>query len=188
MSEQSAQNTDTVVTSGSVGRGNRFNIPLPNKRLTIVVIILLLLGAAVWGIKAYHDSHTLKFPRPNMSTDQKYHYLADKGDYKGAEKILGDAFQKATTKLDKANLSFEQSALALQFKDTKNAKLYADQALKAYPGYSDAYAAEAYVAMAQGDKNAAKKYWQQAIDHIDPNRPGANIVKIDYQAALDAIK
>ena len=156
-------------------------------RTTLIILALIVLAGVAWGIKLYHDKHAIKFPPAVKSTEQKYHYLANQGNYGAAEGVLSGALKTAKTKEDKANIYFEQSGVAIQFKHYEDAKKYADKALEVDPGYSDAYAAEAFVATAQGDKTAAKKYWQQAIAHLDPNRPAANIIKRDYQTNLDSL-
>lgn len=158
-------------------------------KLLIIVLIFVSAGGLVW--QAQKNSSRLaamSYAVEGLSPTQKAQYYSDNGEYKLAEKIWQDELSKATDTPTKLNIYYMQSAIAVKFKNYKDAKIYADKALKLAPKSNITYVALARLAQAQGDKASAKKYWQQAIKFIDPKNPAINLIQEDYQASLDALK
>ncbi len=155
-----------------------------HKFVSLLCIVVLLVGFTTTYLVI---RNRVKLP-PGLTTDQQYNYLADHHDYKGAEKILEKKLQSAKTKSDKVAIYSKQSALALKFDDIKAAKTYVDKALQLDPNDISTFTAAAYLAQASGDKTLAKHYWQEAIDHLNPNVNGYNLIKNDLQISLENVK
>lgn len=158
-------------------------------KLLIVILIFVSVGGLIWqGYKNNSRLEAMSYAVEGLSPTQKAQYYSDMGEYKIAEKIWQDELAKTTDTPTKLNIYYMQSAIAVKFKNYKDAKIYADKALKLAPKSNITYVALARLAQAQGDKVSAKKYWQQAIKFIDPKNPAINLIQEDYQASLDALK
>lgn len=167
--------------------------PKEKKRKTIKLLIIVLIfvsaGGLVWqGHKENLRLAAMSYAVDGLSPTQKAQYYSDNGEYKIAQKIWQDQLAKTTDTPTKLSIYYMQSAIAVKFKNYKDAKKYADKALNLAPKSNITYVALAQLAQAQGDKVSAKKYWQQAIKFIDPKNPVAGLIERDYQTSLDALK
>lgn len=166
------------------------------KRYAIGLVAFVLVAAVIGGLLWWNHRQTVRNQHlaymssfvDGLAPAQKAQYYSDQGEYKIAEKIWQDELSKTTDTPTKLSLYFLQSALAVKFKNYNDAKKYATEALVLSPKSSTPYVSLAQMAQAQGDKAAARQYWQQAINLIDPNDPAANLIKIDYQYNLDKLK
>lgn len=205
----SAQNKQGVVAAKSTGivvgdgkhHRRRYNLHL--KLVAVVLVACVVLGAVGWGVyrlvatftrPASKVASTSKQNAPSkpdvsqLNTEEKYHYLADTGNYAGAEQALESQLAGAQDTTSKLAIYSQQSAVALQFKKYDDAKAYADKALQLDPNSDIPYATLAYWAQAQGDKKSAESYWQQAIDKLDPALPQYSLLKRQYQSSLQGLE
>ena len=178
--------------------GARFaKISLRGKKRTVISLIaIVLIVATAIGLVGQYKKYNARNQQlvvmsnvvEGLSTSQKAQYYSDQGEYAMAEKIWQDQLAKTTDTPTKLNIDYIQSAIAVKFKNYKDAKKYADKALTLAPKSSTPYVALAHLAQAQGDKVLARQYWQQAIKFIDQNAPASNQILRDYQAGLDELK
>jgi tetratricopeptide (TPR) repeat protein len=150
--------------------------------LILVMFAILILGSNKQPNKTQQSAANIK-----LTTEQKYHSLANQGKYGQAEQVLEDELAKAKTKNEKVAVYFQQSAVALQFKKYTDAQNYANKAVKLDPSNSNSYVALAQVAAAQEDKNTARNYWQQAINHLDKSKPQYNLTLRQYKTNIQGL-
>ena len=177
---------DKTVVFGKVGKVSSILTDGWRKKIIVIVVAVLILGLA--GFAVYSHFRGPKNPdHVDLSTLtplQKAQYFGDVGDYKAAQGVWKGQLKGAKTTADKVGVYYQQSALALKTKHYEDAKKYAEQAKKLAPHSNVPYAALAELAEAQGDKKTAKTNWQLAIDNLDPNTPGANLILLGYKARL----
>lgn len=156
--------------------------------IATVAIVGVIVGAFIY-IPKWQLDHRVNSPAlKGFSTAQKVQYFKDRNDYEAANKVLQNDLTKTSDSKAQASLYAQLAALAVRSKDYKNAHTYADKIAKLIPNAPMPYVVQAQLAEAEGNKTAAKKYWQQAIAHIDPKADAANLIKLDYQRELDALK
>lgn len=171
-------------------QSNRYS--LKHKKFVVVlalVIIMLMVGGL--GYKIYKRGFSPTQSSSNSASitpTQKAQYLADQGKYVAAEKVWQEQLANAKDQQTKLGIYYQQASLASRFKHYDDAKKYAEEAKQLAPNSSTSYVALAHMAESQGDKVAAKQYWQQAINHLDPNALGYNLILRDYQSSLDSLK
>ncbi len=149
-----------------------------------LIIILLVAGILIY---IYRPGREPAIPT-NITPTQKAQYLADQGEYDAAQAAWQRQLAGAGDQQTTLGIYYQQSALALKFKRYDDAKKYAEQAKTLAPKSPTPYVALAQLAQAQGDKSAARQYWQQAIAQLDPASPTYNLIKRDYQSSLDSLK
>ena len=76
----------------------------------------------------------------------------------------------------------------MKFKKYDQAKQYAQEAQKVSQESHVPYVALAHIAEAQREKTKAQQYWQQAIDKLNPNIVGYELMLRDYKTSLEALK
>lgn len=166
------------------------------KLLGVVLFVFVVLACGAWYIFSRSSDSpsstaaksTVNAPPANTSLEQQAQYYADEGQYQSAEQSWQKKLTGTSDASDKVAIYYQQSTLAVQFKKYADAKKYADEALSLAPNSPEPYVALAQLAEAQNNTPLAKQYWQQAINHVNMNVPGWNMVKSDYQSHLDALK
>ena len=180
------------IQTGSFGSRN----PLKGDYTKIAKVVLgsALVIAAI-AIGAYFiQSSKFATPKPkyyippHLTLNQQAQYLADHNQYQPAIQIYQQELASAKDTTTKLNTYFYMSALAMRFKDYGNAILYANEAKLIDSKSTTAYVALAQIYTAEGNKTSAKQYWQQAINHLDPNQPGYNLIKLDYENSIASLK
>lgn len=171
------------------------NNPKPKTRKRLIIIVVVLLVVIVVSLLLYfYHFHNHKVISKAQSTSQKltpyqqYQVLANQGKYASAEQVLKQQLAKTTNVNDKITIYYQQSDLALSFKQYTDAEKYANEAKKLAPNSATPYVALAQLAAAQGNKTLAKQDWQQAITNLNPNVTGYNLIKQEYQTNLDALQ
>ncbi len=158
-------------------------------RYLVIILIVSVVGGLIWQHQKNNSRlAAMSYAVDGLSPSQKSQYYSSNGEYKLAEKVWQDQLAKTSDTPTQLSIYYMQSSVALKFKKYTDAQKYATQALKLAPTSSTAYVSLAQLAQAQGDKTSAKIFWQQAIKNIDPKNPASNLIKIDYQASLDALK
>lgn len=158
-------------------------------KIATIALLILVVGGFVWQYQQRNARlAAMSSVVEGLAPAQQAQYYSDQGEYKIAEKIWQDQMAKTTDTPTKLNIYYMQSAIAVKFKNYKDAKKYADEALTLAPKSSAPYVALAQLAQAQGDKVTARQNWQQAIKFIDPKNPASNLIQRDYQSSLDALK
>lgn len=194
---KSAHIAGSVNTGMTIGSGQHAErIHFQAKLLGVTLFIIIILAAGVWYVFWRSSSSTpgttvtstASAPPANTSLEQQAQYYADEGQYQSAEQSWQKKLASTTNASDKVAIYYQQSALAVQFKKYADAKKYADEALSLSPDSPGPYAALAQLAEAQNNIPLAKQYWQQAINHVNTNMPGYNIIQSDYKSHLDALK
>lgn len=207
----SAQNKQEAVTAKNrsmvVGDGkhHRRRLDLHLRVVSLIVGCLIVVGLIGWGgVVAFRYIHTStkaaspstskehenspKVDLNSLNTEEKYHYLADSGDYGAAEQALEAALPGAKDKTSRLSIYSQQSAVALQFKKYDDAKAYADKALQLDSGSTIPYVTLAHWAGAQGNKTLAIEYWQQAISRLDKSAPQYSLLQQEYEANVRSLE
>lgn len=170
--------------------GSSATVSARSYRKFAVALTLVLLIGGIGGYQLYqwHQHEKLKASVAGLTGVQQAQTLSDAGHYGVAQGILQAQLDKATSKQAKLDIYYQQVGLALQFKNFKDADKYAKAAENLDAGSTTPYVALAHTAENQGDKSAARQYWQQAIGHLDKNDPAYNLKLHDYQSSLDSLK
>lgn len=173
------------IQTGSFGSRNPLKVnynKIAKLALAVAVIIAAVATSAYFIQTSKYTPPKLKYYMPaNLSSNQKALYLANNNQYQEAVQVYVKELAHTNNTSDKLNIYGYMEALAIRFKDYNSAQLYANDA-KSIDSKSPApYVYLAELASAEGNKNAAKQYWQQAINYLDPNQLGYNMIKADYQ-------
>lgn len=176
MSEENQNVTEPPVREG---------IRLRSKILALSTAVLV--AAAIGGFILYknHTKSTIVLP-PNLTLSQQSDYLAYKGDYKGAQKIIAGQVAKAPNATAKAGLYLQQATIALNAKNYADAKKYAQSAESLQPNDNTA-SLLGYIAAQTGNKATAKQYYQKAIDRLDKNAESYNGTLQAYQTSMQEL-
>ncbi len=162
----------------------------PASLISIVVVLIVLITAGIYFMQRSRSTSpkvTYNIPA-NLTPNQKALYLANSNQYQAAMQVYKQELTDTNSSSSKLNIYFMMSALALRFNDYSNARLYANEAKLLVPKSSDPYVSLAQLATAEGNASAAKQYWQEAINNLDPNQPGYNLIKEDYQRSMAELK
>ncbi|HSX36507.1 MAG TPA: tetratricopeptide repeat protein [Patescibacteria group bacterium] len=175
--------TKNVIVSAVTNKKKRKSVVIA------LVVLLILLGVSAFIV---YWSHKPKNPYhvdlTKLTPSQQAQYLSDAGDYRNAEKVWDKELLKAKDTQSKLDIYAYQAAIATKTQHYEDAKKYAEKALELSPNSDIPHVSLAELAQAQGDKVTAKKEWQLAIEHLDKNRPGYNLILRDYTASLGALK
>lgn len=176
MSEENQKVTEPAVREG---------VRLRSKILMLSVAIVVV--AAIVGAVVYKNQTKNKIVLPpNLTASQQSDYLADKGDYGAAQKIVAGQITKAPNSTAKTGLYLQQATIALNAKNYADTKKYAQAAESLQPNDNTA-SLLGYVAAQTGDKATAKQYYQKAIDRLDKNAKSYNTSLQDYRTRLQEI-
>lgn len=166
--------------------------------LIFCVLVFAGIVGALYAVREHRDTNSsttstaakraVTTPPAGTTPDQQAQYYADEGQYQDAEKSWNAQLAGATDTSAKIAIYYQQAAVAIQFKKYGDAKNYADDIKQLSPDAPDSYVVLAQLAQAQNNIPQAKQYWQQAIDHVNPNTPGSTMIKSDYTNQRDALK
>lgn len=170
--------TKNIITSAVAGKKNW-------KLFIFILAVLVVIGTGTYYL---HHKFAHHVDLSNRTPMQKAEYYEATGNYKAAEKVWDTDLASTKDVQSKVAIYYQQSALATNTQHYKDAKTYAEKAQKLAPNSSVPYVALAELAQAQGDKATARKDWQQAIAHVDPNAPGANLLLRDYKVKLESVR
>jgi len=176
MSEENQNATEPIVRKGIRPR---------SKILAIIAFVLVAVAIAGFIIYEYQTRTKIVLP-PHLTASQQSDYLANKGDYSAAQKIVVQQIAKAPNSTAKAGLYMQQATIALNAKNYVDAKKYAQAAESLQPGDNTA-SLLGYIASQTGDKAAAKQYYQKAIDRLDKTAESYNASLQDYQTHLQEL-
>jgi len=154
----------------------------------LVLIVLAIILAIIFANRRSANYEPPVTPPKGITSSQKAIFEENHGQYANAEQAWQSQLSSTSTTEDKLNIYFEQSSTALQFKKYQDATNYANQAMSLNPNSSIPYVALANISMEEGNNAQAKQYWQQAINKLNPNDPGYNIMLEEYTQSLESIK
>lgn len=166
------------------------NRPISKKALFLLtgLFLVIVILFSQYVIKRYNQEKAISAIPKGLSTQQKAIYLSDKNNYEAAQTVWNKQLESSNSKTDKLNVYYQQSAIALKFGKYNDANKYANKAEQIDSNSATAYVAFAHIAEKQGDVEKARDYWRQAITKLDPNAPGYNLIKRDYQESLNSLK
>ena len=157
------------------------------RRAKILVLgVGILLVCAITGFVLYKNQTRNPVVPPHLTASQQSDYLAYKGDYGAAQKIVAGQITKAPNSIAKAGLYLQQASIALNAKNYADAKIYAQAAESLQPNDNTA-SLLGYIAAQTGDKATAKQYYQKAIDRLDKDAKSYNASLQDYQTRLQEL-
>ncbi len=180
------------IQTGNFGRERR----LSGKTLKFVGLALGFVVVGVGTYLAVYASQSHKYQPPplsyyvpaNLTPGEQANYLANHNHYQAAVQVWQQQLAHTTNITSKINIYFMLSSLALKFKKYTDAILYANEAKILDTSSPAPYVALAQVAEAESKFSLAKQYLQQAISHLNPNQPGYNLIKADYQSEITSLK
>lgn len=179
------------VTTGVVDKGS---LRHSRKLLIAGIAFLLVIGAAAaiyYFVSkkeeaAIAPSKVLSSEKVTDAYEQAY-----QGDYAEAQRAIDESISKASDPDDKSGGYMTQAGLAMNAGKYEDAKKYALKAEQASPTDGTA-ALLGDIAMRLGDKSAAQKYYQQAIDRLEARAktPSPSIPQLrkSYATKLEAAK
>jgi predicted negative regulator of RcsB-dependent stress response len=165
----SAKNTSAVVVGNGRVRG------LSRRTLVLIIGTAVILAAVLSGLwlTGVFDRKQSAVTSTTKNTDNKVatsaYADAMNGEYAQAQQSLDAEAAKQGSKADTARIYITQSALAFNANKFDEAKTYATRAEQAYPSDSSAELL-GDIAMKQGDKASASKYYKLAIGRLDKSK------------------
>ena len=155
--------------------------------LTVVVVLLIALGTFLY-LHLHKTTQSHIYMPANMTLTQKAIYLSEHNQYAEAQQVWQQQLTSTSNTQTKLGILYQLSALALEYNHYSVALKYANEADRLSPNSPAPFVAYAQLATQQRNYAAAKQYWQDAIDRLNPNTSYYNITKYEYQSAMDSLQ
>jgi len=169
---------DVVVGDNNLNKPSRFSFIKKNKWQLFVILIFIIIAVATFFVFFNKNDSKYSVGQGRINTKS----------YNSKQKELKDQLKIGATDQEKTDIYFKLMSEALQNNNITDATVYAND-IKNVSGKSDTfYASMAYISEAKNDKAQAIQYWQKAIDVLDPNIEGYNLIKNDYQISINELK
>lgn len=193
MSKQAAEGSNS--NSGIVvGGKRRSKTALRIKLVALGVVIVLIAGLTIL-ITTILTKKTVdttannkdSASQQNLTLEQQASKLAYEGKYTEAQQLLDTKVKASNDKSTQQEIYRQQATVAFNARNYKDALGYAQkaEAVKPVAGTADLLG---QIAAAMGDKPAAQRYFQKAIDRLDPNAENYASAYRTYQKELQAVK
>lgn len=157
--------------------------------LIVMIAVIACAAVVVYFVKDVPPKKVVTvYVPPHLTVSEQVQYLTNHNEYQAAEQIWQQQFSKANSIQTREEIYFSQVSTALHFKQYKDALHYAKTAETLDPKSPAPYTEFAQIAQDEGNNALAKSYWRQAINHLNPNQPGYNLIVSDYKENITSLK